>query len=99
MPKSGGDKSMANQGFSQKDKLKHYTDVANGLTGVKSDSKYSESEQRAYARGQRDARNESRRIYASKNSTPEQKESYRLKRAKAKVAYLEEKAKAKSKHK
>lgn len=78
--------------FSQKDKRKHYSDVANGTVLTKPDSKFTEAEQRAYARGQRDARNENARIFASKNSTPEQKESWRLKRAEAKVAYLKQKA-------
>lgn len=83
--------------FSQKDKRKHYTDVANGTAPTKPDSKFTEAEQRAYARGQRDARNENARIFASKNATPEQKESWRLKRAREKVAYLESKEKAKQK--
>lgn len=85
--------------FSQKDKRKHYTDVANGTVPVKANSKYSAAEQQAYARGQRDARNENARIFASKNATPEQKESWRLKRAKEKVAYLEQKEKTKQKKK
>lgn len=99
MPKSGGDKKMAMKGFSQKDKLAHYTAVAKGEIATKPNSNFTEAEQRAYARGQRDARNENRRIFAAKNSTPEQKESLRLKRAKARVAFLEERAKTKSKKK
>lgn len=85
--------------FSMKEKLKHYTNVANGTEAVKADSKYSPAEQKAYARGQRDARNESNRIYASKNSTPEQKESYRLKKARERYEYLSQKEKNKSKKK
>ncbi|MDE7107980.1 MAG: hypothetical protein K2O39_06615 [Clostridiales bacterium] len=85
--------------FSLKDKRKHYTDVANGTTPTKADSKFSEAEQRAYARGQRDARNENARIFASKNATPEQKESWRLKKARERVAYLEQKEKNKQKKK
>lgn len=87
------------KGFSQKEKLQHYSDVASGVEATKKESKFTDAEQRAYARGQRDARNENRRIFAAKNATPEQKESFRLKRAKAKVAWLEEKAKNKSKGK
>lgn len=82
---------MTNKGFSQKEKLKHYTGVANGTIAVKAESNFNEAEQRAYARGQRDARNENRRIFASKNATPEQKESWRLERARKRLAYLEEK--------
>lgn len=85
--------------FSSKEKRQHYTDIANGTKPVKSDSKFSEAEQRAYARGQRDARNENARIFASKNSTPEQKESYRLKKARQRLEYLEQKEKSKSKKK
>lgn len=61
--------------FSQKEKRIHYSQVADGSKAVKSGSKYSDTEQRAYARGQRDARNESRRICAYKNSTPEQRDA------------------------
>lgn len=50
--------------FNLKQKLRHYTDVAKGVKPVKATSKFSEAEQKAYARGQRDARNESKRIYA-----------------------------------
>ena len=78
--------------FSQKDKRAHYTAVANGAVPIKANSKYSAAEQLAYARGQRDARNENARIFASKNATPEQKESWRIKRAEKKAAYWAEKA-------
>ena len=85
--------------FLLKDKRKHYTDVANGAAPVKQNSKFTEAEQRAYARGQRDARNENARIFASKNATPEQKESWRLKKARERLAYLEQKEKNKQKKK
>ena len=61
----------------QSEKLKHYSAVAKGEKSVKSNSKFSEAEQRAYARGQRDARNESNRIFAMKNATPEQRQAYK----------------------
>ena len=67
--------------FSLKEKLAHYTAVAKGEKAVKKDSKYSEAEQQAYARGQRDARNESRRIWKSKNSTAMEKQAYKDKKA------------------
>lgn len=73
--------------FSQKEKRIHYSQVADGSKAVKSGSKYSDAEQRAYARGQRDARNESRRICAYKNSTPEQRDAYRQKRAAERAEY------------
>ncbi len=69
------------KGFSLKEKLKHYTEVANGKKKTKSESKYSDAEQKAYARGQRDARNEQRRIWKSNNSTPEEKQAYKDKNA------------------
>ena len=72
---------------SQKEKRIHYSQVASGVKAVKSNSKFSEAEQRAYARGQRDARNESARICAYKNSTPEQRQAYKAKRAAARAAY------------
>ncbi len=83
--------------FSQKEKRKHYTDVANGTVPVKANSKFSPAEQQAYARGQRDARNESAAIYAVKNSTPEERESHRLKKAREKYEYLKQKAEKKKK--
>ena len=63
--------------FNQRDKLEHYTAIAKGDKAVKSSSKFSEAEQRAYARGQRDARNENNRIFAMKNVTPEQRQAYK----------------------
>ena len=85
--------------FSQKEKRKHYTDVANGTVPVKANSKFTAAEQQAYARGQRDARNESAAIYAAKNSTPEERESHRLRKARERVAYLEQQEKQKQKKK
>lgn len=67
--------------FSFKEKLSHYTAVANGEKATKASSNFSESEQRAYARGQRDARNESRRVWKSKNSTEAEKKAYKDKKA------------------
>ena len=56
------------KGFSCNEKLKHYSEIAKGEKAVKSDSKFTEAEQRAYARGQRDARNESRRLWKIRNA-------------------------------
>lgn len=78
---------MAFLGFGQKEKRKHYTAVANLSKAVKSNSKFSEAEQRAYARGQRDARNESARICKYKNSTPAEREAYKQKRKAERQAY------------
>lgn len=85
---------MAFKKIMQKEKLQHYSEVAKGLKAVKSESKFSEAEQRAYARGQRDARNENNRLFKWKNSTPEEREAYKIKRAEERKAY---KAKNKSK--
>lgn len=63
----------------QKEKRIHYSQVAKGEKPVKSNSKFSEAEQRAYARGQRDARNESARICKYKNSSPAEREAYKQK--------------------
>lgn len=73
--------------FGQKEKRQHYTDVAKGTKPVKKNSKFSKKEQLAYARGQRDARNESARICAYKNSTPEQREEYAAKQKAAREAW------------
>ena len=73
--------------FSQKQKHEHYTQIANGTKKVKDTSKYSEAEQIAYARGQRDARNEQRRIYAYNNATPLEREAYKNKRKEEKLKY------------
>ena len=77
--------------FSPKEKLDHYTKIANGQKKVKGDSKFTEAEQIAYARGQRDARNEGIRQYAYKNSTPEQREAYKQKRKEKYKKYKETK--------
>lgn len=53
--------------FSQRAKYAHYKAIAKGASGVKKDSKYSEKEQRAYARGQVAAREECYRV--AKNKT------------------------------
>lgn len=66
--------------FSFKQKLAHYSSVASGKTPTKKDSKFTQKEQRAYARGQRDARNEQRRAFAFKNATPEQRKAYKEQR-------------------
>lgn len=49
--------------FSMKERYNHYKAIAKGEGEVKQDSKFSEEEQRAYARGQVAAREESARIY------------------------------------
>lgn len=49
--------------FSTKERYEHYKAIAKGEGDVKQDSKFSEEEQRAYARGQVAAREESYRIY------------------------------------
>ena len=73
--------------FSPKQKHEHYTQVANGTKKVKDTSKYSEAEQIAYARGQRDARNEQQRIYAYKNSTELERLAYKNKRKEERRQY------------
>ncbi len=73
--------------FNQKEKRKHYTAVANGTKSTKKDSKFSKKEQLAYARGQRDARNESARICAYNHSTPEQREKYAAEQKAAREAW------------
>ena len=83
--------------FTQKEKRKHYTAVANGEKPVKATSKFTEAEQRAYARGQRDALNESARITAYKNSTDEERAAYKEKRRQEREAYKAQKAKEKKK--
>ncbi len=69
-----------------KEKLAHYTGVAKGEIPTKANSKFSVEEQKAYARGQRDARNESRRIWKSKHSTAAEKKAYREKKAAERAA-------------
>lgn len=74
-------KKNKQKGFSLNEKLSHYTAVAKGEKATKKGSSFSEAEQRAYARGQRDARNESRRVWKSKNSTAAEKKAYKDKKA------------------
>ena len=66
--------------FSFKSKLDHYSSVAKGQKEIKANSKYSEAEQRSYARGQMDARNESKRLFAFSKATPEQRAAYKEQR-------------------
>ncbi len=78
--------------FTNKEKRKHYTNVANGTKAVKANSKYSEAEQRAYARGQRDARNDQMIGHMlGKNSTlsEAEKQSFKDKRKAKRQAWLE----------
>lgn len=77
--------------FSQKEKRKHYNAVAKGEKPVKSNSKFGKKEQIAYAKGQRDARNESVRITAYKNSSAEQRSAYKKQQAERRKQYLENK--------
>jgi len=49
--------------FSQREKRKHYSDVAKGKKPTKKDSKFSKQEQIAYAKGQANARNESAGLF------------------------------------
>lgn len=44
--------------YTPKERRAHYNNIAYGNAAVKADSKFSEAEQRAYAKGQADARNE-----------------------------------------
>ncbi|MCH5162727.1 MAG: hypothetical protein J1G38_04485 [Clostridiales bacterium] len=81
--------------FSLKEKRKHYTQVANGEKPVKKDSKFSAAEQRAYARGQRDALNESARITAYKNATAAERAAYKARKRKEREEYKKSKAAAK----
>ncbi len=74
------------KGFSLKEKLAHYTAVAKGEKPTKAKSKFTEAEQKAYARGQRDARNESRRVWKNKNSTELEKQAYKDKKAAERAA-------------
>ena len=74
------------KGFTLNEKLKHYTEVATGAKPTKDGSKFTDAEQRAYARGQRDARNESRRVWKNKNSTDIEKQAYKDKKAAERAA-------------
>lgn len=52
------EKKEEKKGFTPKEKLSHYAAVANGSKPVKESEKHSAAQQRAYARGQTDARRE-----------------------------------------
>jgi len=75
------------KGFSQKEKLKHYTAVAKGTCPTKQNSKFSASVQRSYATGQRDARNEANAIFKYKHSSAAERAAYKRKRAERNAAY------------
>lgn len=66
--------------FTPKERKAHYSGVANGTVPTKPDSKYSADEQIIYAKGQRDARNDSAMGYLlGKNSPLPQAEKDRIK--------------------
>ena len=69
------------RGFGWKEKLDHYTGVANGTVPTKAESKFSDAEQKAYARGQRDARNEQRVITRWKHSSEQEREDWKVQKA------------------
>lgn len=79
--------------FGWKERKEHYTAVASGTTPVKSGSKFSADEQKAYARGIRDEMNRNSRIFAFKNATDKQRAQYAATRAAKRAAYLAKKAK------
>lgn len=63
--------------FSLKEKLAHYKAVAQGKKPTKAVSKFTEFQQRAFAEGYVNARNEQNRIYAYKNATPEERKAFK----------------------
>lgn len=79
--------------FKIKEKEEHYKKVAKAELPVKQSAKFSEEEQRAYARGQTDARMEQKRIFAYKNSTPEERKAYKEQQILKKAEYLKNKEK------
>lgn len=85
--------------FKMKEKEEHYKKIAKLEKPVKEQSKYSEEEQRAYARGQVDARNEQKRLYALKNSSEEEKKVYREEQIIKRAEYLKSKEKTNKKNK
>ncbi len=84
--------------FTTKQKREHYTGVANGTIPTKKDSKYTDAEQRAYARGQRDALNDQAVGHIlGKNSklSAEEKQAFKDKRKAERKAWREKNAKKK----
>lgn len=66
--------------YTPKERRAHYTGVANGTIPPKADSKFSAQEQIAYAKGQRDARNDQTMGYLlGKNSPLSAAEKQKLK--------------------
>lgn len=84
--------------FSTKEKRAHYTGVANGTIPTKKDSKYSDAEQRAYARGQRDALNDQVVGYVlgkNSNLSAAEKQAFKEKRRADRKAWQDKNAKKK----
>ena len=73
--------------FFRKEKHEHYTKVAKGKEKVKKNSKFTEAEQRAYARGRMDQVNEDRANYAYKNSSEKQRQAYKEQRARERAEW------------
>ena len=73
--------------FNFKERLQHYTDISSGKKATKKGSKFSDAEQRAYARGMRDEMNRSRRATAYKNATEVERAAYKEQRRQRAEAY------------
>lgn len=56
--------------FTPKERRAHYNQIGYGGAAVKADSRFTEEEQRAYARGQADARNEAAMAYMLGKNSP-----------------------------
>lgn len=82
----GGD-SMAFFKTNRVEMRAHYNAVARGEKEVKADSKYTEAEQRAFARGAASILNADARMYAYSKATPEERIAYRRQRNEKKKAY------------
>lgn len=85
--------------FTPKERRAHYNQVGYSNAPVKANSQFAESEQRAYARGQADARNEQAVAYLlGKNSplTEKEKQQFKAERKEMRTATPERRAEIKA---
>ena len=89
--------------FTRQEQRKHYRGIVNGTVPTKKDSKYSDAEQKAYARGKLEEMDKQAANWVRQNGTPEQKaglaEKNRQFRETRRAARQAENAKSKKKGK
>ena len=78
--------------FTRQEQREHYRGIVNGTVPTKKDSKYSDAEQRAYAKGKVEEMDRQAANWVRQNGTPEQKAGLEKKNKKFRESRREAKA-------